>query len=130
MDLNLTVLRLASRLATHATARQQLITENIAHADTPGYRARDIGDFAATLGAAPACATRTTRPGPVAFGAGPGGFVAQETAALGAETPNGNSVSLEDQMVRAAEVRQSHDMALGVYGKSLEILRTAIGRGR
>lgn len=130
MDLNLDILHLASRLATHATARQQLITENIAHADTPGYRARDIADFAATLDAAPAFAARTTRPGHVAFGAGSGGVVPQEAAALGAETPNGNSVSLEDQMMRAADLRQSHDMALGVYGKSLEILRTAIGRGR
>ena len=46
----------------------------------------------------------------------------------GAETPNGNSVSLEDQMMRAAAVRQEHGLALGVYAKSLEILRTAITR--
>ena len=49
-------------------------------------------------------------------------------AALGAETPNGNSVSLEDQMMRAAEVRQEHNLAVGVYGKALEILRTAVAR--
>ena len=33
-------------------------------------------------------------------------------------------------MIRAADVRQSHDMALGVYAKSLEILRSALGRAR
>ena len=49
MDLNLNVLSLASGLAAHASARQQVIAENVAHADTPGYRARDIADFAATL---------------------------------------------------------------------------------
>ena len=47
---------------------------------------------------------------------------------MGAETPNGNSVSLEDQMMRAAEVRQEHDLALGVYTKTLEILRAAVTR--
>ena len=26
-----------------------MIAENVAHADTPGYRARDIADFASTL---------------------------------------------------------------------------------
>ena len=31
-------------------------------------------------------------------------------------------------MMRAAEVRQEHEMALGVYAKSLEILRAAVTR--
>jgi flagellar basal-body rod protein FlgB len=133
MNLDLTILRLASGLASHATARQQVIAENIAHADSPGYRARDIADFAETLdatsGAMPAFAARTTRPGHIAFGAGRQGDRPDEVPAFGAETPNGNTVSLEDQMMRATEVRQSYDMALGVYSKSLAILRSALGRG-
>ena len=32
-------------------------------------------------------------------------------------------------MMRAAEVRQSHELALGVYAKSLEILRAAARPG-
>ena len=52
----------------------------------------------------------------------------REQTALGAETPNGNTVSLEDQMLRAAEVRQQHELATGVYAKSLEILRAAVTR--
>ncbi len=130
MDMKLNVLSLASRLAAHAAARQQVIAENVAHADTPGYRARDIADFATTLERAPGFAARTTRPGHIPFGADPHGFVPHEVASFGAETPNGNTVSLEDQMIRAAEIRQSHDMALGVYAKSLEILRTSLGRAR
>lgn len=31
-------------------------------------------------------------------------------------------------MMRAAEVRQSHQLALGVYGKSMDILRAGLGR--
>jgi flagellar basal-body rod protein FlgB len=130
MDLNLDILRLASRLAAHATARQQVISENVAHADTPGYRARDVADFASTLEAAPGFAAHTTRPGHIPFGAGAHGLEPREASAFGVESPNGNTVSLEDQMIRAAEVRQSHDMALGVYTKSLEILRTSLGRAR
>ena len=125
--MNLTLLNLASALASHATARQQLISENIAHADTPTYRARDIVDFAEIIDEGPAFAARTTRPEHLAFGASTG-FDPIESAISGAETPNGNSVSLEDQMTRAAEVRQEHDMALGVYAKSLEILRSVIVR--
>ena len=31
-------------------------------------------------------------------------------------------------MMRAAAVRQEHELALGVYSKALEILRTAVTR--
>lgn len=127
MDMNLTLLRLASSLAAHATARQTVIGENIAHADTPGYRARDIADFSQTL-ESPSMAARTTRPGHMPFGAEAGGYEAREVGAFGAETPNGNSVSIEDQMMRAADVRQNHQLALGVYGKSMDILRAGLGR--
>ena len=127
MDIN--TLSLASAVAAHAAARQQVIAENVAHADTPGYRARDIADFASivddTIGA---FAARTTRPGHLAFGADAPGFDPREQTALGAETPNANTVSLEDQMLRAAEVRQEHEMAIGVYSKSLEILRASVTR--
>lgn len=129
MDLNLNILRLASSLAAHSGSRQQVIAENIAHADTPGYRARDLPDFSASLEeGTPAFSSRVTRSGHIAFGADPHGFEASEITALGAEAPNGNTVSLEDQMVRAAETRQSHDLAVGVYAKSLAILRNAIGQ--
>lgn len=128
--MDLTLLRLSSSLAAHAAARQTVVTENIAHADTPGYRARDLPDFAETLSQAPVFAARASRAGHVAFGADERGFEAEEVAAFGAQTPNGNSVSLEDQMARAAELRQSHDLALGVYGKTMDILRASIGKQR
>ena len=71
---------------------------------------------------------RTNRPGHIAFGADALGFATHDETVIGAESPNGNSVALEDQMMRAAQTKQSHDMALGVYSKSLDILRTSLGR--
>ena len=130
MNPDLTLLRLSSQLAAHSAARQTVITENIAHADTPGFRARDVPDFADSLNSGPALAAQVTRPGHIAFGADANGFEAREIASFGAETPNGNSVSLEDQMMRGAEVRQNHDLALGVYRKTMDILRTGLGRAR
>ena len=124
MDLN--VLSLASALAHHASARQQVISENVANADTPGYRARDIEPFGAFLDGGPGFEAKRTRPEHVAFGAGVQGFEPGLSAAFGAETPNGNSVSLEDQMMRGAEVQQEHGLAIGVYSKSLAILRSVV----
>ena len=107
------------------TARQQVIAENVAHADTPGYRARDIADFAAIVDDRTGAFTARTDPAGAYRRSAPTRTAssAREQTALGAETPNGNTVSLEDQMMRGAEVRQEHEMALGVYAKSLEILR-------
>jgi flagellar basal-body rod protein FlgB len=130
MDLGLSVLALASRLAAHAGKRQEVISANVAHADTPGYRARDLAGFAGSLDPGAPFAARTTRAGHTPFGADPRGFETREVAAFGAAKPNGNTVSLEDQMMRAADARQAHDLALGVYGKSLDILRAGVGRGR
>lgn len=124
MDLN--VLSLASALAHHASARQQVISENVANADTPGYRARDIRPFSDLVETGPAFEARQTRPGHVAFGAGIDGFEPEQVAAFGAETPNGNSVSLEDQMMRGAQVQHDHNLAIGVYSKSLSILRSVV----
>ena len=78
MDHNLNILRLASNLAAHSSARQVVITENIAHADTPGYRARDVADFTTTMGeTSGAFVPRATRAGHLDFGADPRGFEAE-----------------------------------------------------
>jgi flagellar basal-body rod protein FlgB len=45
------------------------------------------------------------------------------------EAPNGNTVSLEAEMVRMAEIRQAHDMALAVQRSVSGITRAALGRG-
>ncbi|MFT3974338.1 MAG: flagellar basal body protein [Amaricoccus sp.] len=128
MDLN--ILSLASALARHASARQQVISENVANADTPGYRARDIRSFGElvdpVVSGSPAFEAKRTRPEHVAFGSSIDGFEPEMSAAFGAETPNGNSVSLEDQMMRGAEVQQEHGLAIGVYQKSLTILRSVV----
>ncbi len=124
MDLN--ILSLASALASHASARQQVLAENVANADTPGYRARDIKPFSELVEEGPAFEARRTRPEHIGFGDELHGFEPEPSAEFGAETPNGNSVSLEDQMMRGAEVRQEHELAIGVYAKSLAILRSVV----
>src|SRR5690606_8836086 len=38
-------MRMARDLGAHAANRQRVIAMNVANADTPGYRARDLRDF-------------------------------------------------------------------------------------
>jgi len=114
-------------LARHAGARQGLATTNIANADTPGYRAKDIPDFSVDQAAATQ-PPRATRPGHVSTG-----FETTYRAravATEAENPNGNTVSLEEEMVRSAEAEHKHDLAMTVYTKSLDLLRMSLGGRR
>lgn len=124
---NLNVFRLANAMAAHAGRRQEVIARNVANSDTPGYRARDIVSFVEALDQA-----ARREPGPrrtqVAAGGDPA-FVWRETETPDAADPNGNSVSLEQEMLRAADARREQDLALAIYKSALGILRTGLGRG-
>jgi len=99
-----------SAKASHASHRHGVIAENIANADTPGYRARVVEPFADMY-------ARHGNQGRV-----------REMGAGITLSPNGNSVSLEDQMMLAAQTKVDHDMALGLYRKSLDMMKLAIGK--
>ena len=119
------VMRIAQGMARHAAARQVVIAENIAHADTPGYRARDLGDFGtAYTMARPIIATR---PGHLGADLQHQPISPQVDRDAPARAPNGNTVSLEREMMRTAQNRQSHDMALAVYSSARRILRAVLG---
>ncbi|RMD89262.1 MAG: FlgB family protein [Alphaproteobacteria bacterium] len=125
------IFRLASGLARYAGARQAVTAQNIANADTPGYRARDLAPFAEVVDEAPVASLKTTRAGHLARpSTGESFSLATRIDATSPASPNGNSVSLDTEMLRAAEIRQQHDMALSVYRSALGVLRSALGRGR
>lgn len=125
-DLN--VFKVAYAMATHAGQRQAVISRNMANADTPGYRARDIEPFQKTLESTqfnPAMVA--TRPGHL-HGVGSNGQQWYEFVRDGAIDPNGNGVSLEEEMLKAVEVKRQHDRAVAIYKSSLGILRTSLGK--
>ncbi|MEL6642536.1 MAG: FlgB family protein [Pseudomonadota bacterium] len=122
------IMRLAHEMAQHAAFRQGIVAQNMANADTPGYRARDVAAFRAGLGevADPMRQTRRTHLGPMQ-----GTNTPEILFVAGIEaSPNGNTVLLETEMVRAAAARSQHDRALSVYKAALDMMRTALGRGR
>ncbi len=129
---SLDILKQAQAMASHAGARQSSIARNIANADTPGYRPTDVAPFAEAYRAAEGgMPLRQTRDGHL--GAGDANLTLTERMARpvpGATSPNGNGVSIESEMVKSAEVRHQHDMALSIYSSTLGILRTSLGRPR
>lgn len=124
---DLKILSMASAMARHAARRHEVIAENIANADTAGYKAKDLEPFAQ------AYSQRRLSAG------GEGGAASASASAdswrvilsnaPGAQSPNGNTVSLEDQMVRSVEAQQAHEAATAIYKKTIDILRLSLGRG-
>jgi flagellar basal-body rod protein FlgB len=124
------LLALASARLAHASQRNTVIARNIAHADTPGFKAQDLAEFDfARMAASESAQPKATRPGH-AVAPLPQGRVDVETREVPAtdESPDGNTVTLEEQMVKAAETRGQFELAATLYSKHLSLLRTAIGR--
>ena len=112
MSHDLPIFKVASAMAHHAATRHQTVAQNIANADTPGYKARDLSPFSASM---------ALRDPQAAIGASR----EMKTTAL---SPNGNSVALDEQMVMASESKMQHETALAIYRKSMDLLRLGLGR--
>ena len=46
----------------------------------------------------------------------------------GVQSPNGNTVSLETEMVRSVEAQRDHSRALMVYRSAMNVMRAGLGR--
>lgn len=124
---NLDVFKTAHAMGQHAAIRQSVVAQNMANADTPGYQTRDITPFKEVYrndgGASNMRATRAAHHGH-----------AMEPTPLKSDlttaevSPNGNSVSLEEEMLKAVDIKRQHDRSLAIYKSSLSVLRTALGR--
>ena len=117
---DLEMLKTFSAMAEHAAKRHEVLSRNIANADTPGYKAEDIQSFADAYQSAQSMKTQMDVSALKTF----------KADIPGAESPNGNNVSIEDQMLKTAENKGQHDMALAVYKKTLDLMKLSLGRGR
>ncbi|MEM8987131.1 MAG: flagellar basal body rod protein FlgB [Pseudomonadota bacterium] len=114
-------------------ARNKVLTENIANADTPNYAARDISapDFGAVLGDATGAvragksAMRVSDARHMAPASVRGGYDVEEAPDAGGSV-SGNRVSLESQIMKVAETQTDYQTASSLYKKSLNMLRLAI----
>jgi len=123
----------------YLTERQTLIARNIANSDTPGYKAQDLAPFvptsgssgATTAGVSPVVLVQTN---PAHLQLEPDAVESQQPvdteADYGGEKPTGNTVSVEEQMIKSADVSNAFAMATAVYTKSISIMKTAVDYGR
>jgi flagellar basal-body rod protein FlgB len=110
--------------------RQRLLAENVANADTANFRPRDLTPLTFDRSAPSAqtggpVALATTQPGHIA-GSATSRFADR---GVGYEVrPAGNSVNLEDEMMKVAANQMDFQAATSLYSRSMGLLRTAMGR--
>lgn len=107
--------------------RQRLLSENVANADTPKFQPRDLTppDFDRKLPASVSLASTNAAHLP--------GFAGNSRFPTGRDggyetRPSGNSVNLEDEMMKVASNQMDYQAATTLYSRSLGLVKTAIGK--
>lgn len=125
---SLDLFQTAGAMARNAGARQAVVARNIANADTPGYQAQATAAFKDVYANGAIGAMRTTRPGHIG-GNGDQPRIEMQKTTVGEPSPNGNTVSIDVEMLNSTEITREYDQALAIYRHAMTVLRTSLGRG-
>jgi flagellar basal-body rod protein FlgB len=115
-----------------ATQRQEVLSRNLANADTPGYRPSDLKplDFKKSLADVNPPQVAVTNPGHISgIPQSTASFRAVKDRAPEESSPTGNAVSLEEQMLKMGDTKGSFDLAANLYQKHIRMLKSAAGSG-
>lgn len=128
MFTNLKIFNDATAMARHAASRQSVVSANIANANTPGYKAKDIKSFKDVISQdqpAP-FGMKVTRPQHIQS-VHEAQFLKPEVDDAALEGPDGNTVTVEQQILKSIDAERQHSRAVTIYETSLGILRASIG---
>lgn len=100
---------LAAQQARWLSVRQTAIAGNIANANTPGYRSNDVEPFERVLDRS-RVAMAATQTGHLGGGATEAGLAVKQEEPKHAILPSQNTVAMEDELMKAGEVRRSFEL--------------------
>lgn len=113
--------------------RQRVLAQNVANSDTPNFKPRELvapkfdrdgRTYGASVGTLLMAQTSPNHLTPSS-----GGASSTLSARTGYETrPAGNSVNLEEEMMKSSQNQMDYAAATSLYTKSLNLLKTAIGK--
>jgi flagellar basal-body rod protein FlgB len=118
---------LAERRLAWADRRQAVLAQNIANANTPGFQPHDLKPFAAALDHANSVTPVRTQPNHLAGTAG-GAAQAELVERPRTRAPDGNAVTLDEQLVKVANTETAHALVTTIYKKYLGMFAMALGR--
>ena len=134
MDLNnLPIFAMMTKRMSWLGKRQEILAQNIANADTPGQKAKDLKplDFKRLVGRENRQITvlRTNNSHLTGGFRATSDFTAKETRRPYETSPDGNAIILEEQMMKLGKTATDHRLMTELYKKHLSMFRIAIGKG-
>ncbi|MEH6526394.1 MAG: flagellar basal body rod protein FlgB [Sneathiella sp.] len=113
------------------TARQKVLSQNVANADTPNYRAKDLKplEFKEMIAKPEEQRFRINRTnGSHIHVKESVNYETRVNKDVSEVTPTGNAVILEEEMMKVAETQIQYELTTTLYKKNLGMLKTALGR--
>jgi flagellar basal-body rod protein FlgB len=105
---------LASQQAEWLATKRSVITANVANANTPGYRAKEIADFKSLLDPM-AVNTTSTNARHITTDGMQGMIETDETSGAAGEVyHSGNAVNLDQEFLKAGDVARQQSLNVGV----------------
>ena len=116
---------LASAQARWLTIRQAAVAQNVANANTPGYKALEVAPFAEVYDAA-GLQMATTQPDHLSPDPFDLASIAEKENAPWEVTYSGNSVSLEQEMLSANEVNRNYSLNMAIVKSFNQMLSMSL----
>ncbi len=117
---------------TWLNQRQQVLAQNVANADTPNYMAQDLPEenfYRMLQDNVDHMKMASTNGGHLQGSAGKGGLPRTNNV-TGEPSPTGNSVVLEEEMMKVSQTAADYELMSNLYRKSVGLLKLAVGRPR
>ena len=123
----------------HLSERQRVVAQNVANSETPGYKAREVDapDFSDLLAQTDGrSSARVMRPH-IELSAGMSrlGARAPDSGRVHLDKdfsevkPDGNNVTLEDQLLKMGQIQTDFATMTNLYRKQMSLMKTALGKG-
>lgn len=120
---------LAERRLAWADHRQAVLAQNIANANTPGFKPHDLRPFASALASASSVSPVQTQPNHLA-GTTRGTAPNEVVDRTHLQSADGNAVALDEQLVKVADTEATHTLVTSIYRKYLNMFAMALGRSQ
>jgi len=118
------IFALAEQKLSWIDQRQRQLSQNIANADTPGYRPRDVEPFSSVMNQFDITPATTSPLHLAAFSE----HLAGSVRTVGETAPDGNAVSLENEMTKVAQDDTQQQLVGNLWKSYMGMFMTALGK--
>ena len=129
---DLTLFAMAQRQIDYLARRQSVLSENVANANSPEYKVKDLAplNFKDLMAPQQDSAVRAavTNPMHISPEVTPVRFEEVNVQRPEESKPDGNQVLIEDQMQKIGEVKGDYELAVNLMMKHINMLKTAIDK--